>query len=106
MRERKAKPKPPPAIEQTEQEMRTILINGIVEATARTNAASQAFIEIIGHHTGPDLDGAKRIHNASSELSAARLEMMKAHKRLDDFVERVIEGKTSSSRGRGAGGTT
>lgn len=87
MRERK--PKPPITSEQTEKEMRTTLINGIVEATARTNAAAQAFIEVIGHYTGTDLVGAKHIHDASSQLSAARLEMMKAHKRLDDFLDRV-----------------
>jgi hypothetical protein len=36
----------------------------------------------------PQPDGAQRIHNASRALSAARDEMMRAHKRLNNYLER------------------
>jgi hypothetical protein len=35
-------------------------------------------------------DGLRRIQNASNELTTARKEVMTAHKRLNDFVERGI----------------
>jgi hypothetical protein len=38
----------------------------------------------------PPPDGAQRIHNASRKLTEARQAMMKAHTRLNDFIERGI----------------
>jgi hypothetical protein len=36
----------------------------------------------------PPPDGTQRIHNASHKLTEARNTMMKAHRRLNDFLER------------------
>jgi hypothetical protein len=38
----------------------------------------------------PQPDGVQRIHNASRKLTAARDEMMKAHKRMRDYMEHGI----------------
>jgi len=69
-----------------------ILVGRIVEATKRVNAASDAFDSVISQTPSglPHPDGTQRIRNASHELDIARKEMMKAHTRLNDFVERGI----------------
>jgi hypothetical protein len=73
-------------------EIRTALVNRIVEATARVSAANSAFSTVMNQiPTGfPHPDGAQRIHNVSRELDAARKEMMEAHARLNDFIERGV----------------
>jgi hypothetical protein len=38
----------------------------------------------------PHPDGTQRIHNASHQLTEARNAMMKAHHRLNDYLERDI----------------
>ena len=38
----------------------------------------------------PHPDGVQRIHNASHKLTQARDEMMNAHNRMNDFIERGI----------------
>jgi hypothetical protein len=38
----------------------------------------------------PYPDGAQRIKNASTNLTLARREMMRAHTRLNDFIERRV----------------
>jgi len=38
----------------------------------------------------PHPDGVQRIHNVSRKLSIARDEMMRAHKRLNAFIEHGI----------------
>ena len=87
--ERENKPKKPPAISKSIQ---TILVDEIVEATARANRASRDFLEVMGHiPTGfPHPDGSQRIHNASRELSMARKDLMRAHAALDDFLKTGI----------------
>ena|ERR1700676_3700204 len=71
------------------KDIRTILVNNIVEATARVNAANQAFSVVLGQYPSglPHPDGTQRSKSASHELDAARTEMMKAHTRLNDFIE-------------------
>jgi len=76
----------------TDQEIRIVLVRRIIEATKRVNAASDVFNTVIGQSPSglPHPDGLQRIRNASHELDVARKEMMKAHTRLNEFVERGI----------------
>ncbi len=89
-----------------ERRVRTTLFQEFVEATARVNAASEAFILVMGDVPSglPHPDGTQRIHNASRELSAARKEVMKAHSRLNDFLGQGIipEDLKQGSGGNGA----
>ena len=73
-------------------EIRTALVKRIVDATARVSAAKSAFSLVMNQVPSglPHPDGAQRIHNASRELDAARKEMMEAHTRLNDFIERGV----------------
>jgi hypothetical protein len=68
------------------------LVSEIVEATARVSAANGEFSEIMNQFPSglPHPDGVQRIKNASRTLDVARKEMMEAHKRLNDFIERGI----------------
>jgi hypothetical protein len=72
--------------------IQNILADEIVEATARTNKATQSFFDVMGQiPTGfPHPDGSQRIHNASRDLSTARKDLMRAHTRLDDFLKTGI----------------
>jgi hypothetical protein len=67
-------------------------VGRIAKATAQVSAANQTFSDIISKFpTGlPHPDGVQRIKKASMELDVARKEMMKAHTRLNDFIERGI----------------
>ncbi len=67
------------------------LLHDLAEATLRAESASMAFNATANSiPKGPGQHGVQRIHNASRNLSAARLERMKAHTRLNDFLERGI----------------
>jgi hypothetical protein len=83
-----AKRKPP----SSDRHVRTTLFQEFVEATARVNAASEAFIAVMGDVPSglPHSDGTQRIDNASRELSEARKEVMRAHTRLNDFLGQGI----------------
>jgi hypothetical protein len=75
-----------------ERQIRTILIHDVTEATELAHAASEAFDAIMADVPSglPHPDGTQRIHNASRKLSAARTEMMTAHRRLHAFLDRGI----------------
>jgi len=83
------------------QAIEALLVNGVAEAMAQVRAASQAFDAAIREIPSglPQPDGAQRIYNASCELAAARKEMMKAHTRLNDFIERGIVPENLQRRG-------
>jgi hypothetical protein len=68
---------------------RITLFRGLHEATERAEAATDAFAAITSSIPSrmPHPDGVQRIRNASRELTEARDEMMKAHKRLNEFLE-------------------
>jgi hypothetical protein len=85
---RDANSKPP----EPERRIRTILMEALTEATARSHAASQAFTAVMGDIPSalPHPDGTQRIHNVSRELSAAQNEVMQAHTRLNEFLSRGI----------------
>jgi len=86
--ERQTKRKPPAS----EQEIRCVLIQDLVDATVREKAASDEFNTVIGQFPSgmPHPDGSDRIQAASRKLIAARKEMGRAHSRLNDFLDRGI----------------
>jgi len=71
---------------------RSELAGALTEATLRNELTTMEFNAITGDIPSsiPQPDGAQRIHNASGSLSAARDEMIKAHRRLNDYMERGI----------------
>ncbi len=71
---------------------RATLFRDLHEATKRAEAATEAFAAITSQIPNgmPHADGVQRIRNASHELTAARDEMMKAHNRLNDFLDKGI----------------
>jgi hypothetical protein len=75
-----------------ESQIRLNLLEEVRRATDRVNAASESFSMIIKDIPSdvPHPDGALRIAHASRELSTAREEMMRAHRRLNDFLSRGV----------------
>ena len=73
-------------------DVRTVLARALTDATLRAESASVEFKAVTGDIPSfiPQPDGTQRIHNASRALSAARDEMIKAHKRLNDFLNTGI----------------
>jgi len=72
--------------------VKAILFRQLHEATKRADLAIEAFSAITGDIPSyiPHPDGVQRIHNASNALSAARAELMMAHQRLNDYLDRGI----------------
>ncbi len=72
----------------TEDQVRSALIQEIVEATALKNQASGAFEIVMGQFPSglPHPNGSLRIKNASVKLSIASKGIFKAHNRLNDFL--------------------
>jgi hypothetical protein len=72
------------------QDLRTTLLQDLVEATRRSHQALGKFDAVLGQFPSglPHPDGAQLIKNASNELSIAQKEMMKAQNRLNDYVAR------------------
>lgn len=68
------------------------LLQEVRRATDRVNAAAEGFSQILKDVPSnlPSPDGTFRITQASHELSTARAEMMKAHRRLNDFLSRGV----------------
>ena len=64
----------------------------LTEATLRAESATTEFNGVTSDIPSfiPHPDGTQRIHNASRKLTEARDEMMKAHRRFNDFLERGI----------------
>ena len=86
--EARTRRKPPRAA----PEIQAALIEHVVDATTRLGAANWEFNEVMSQfRTGlPHSDGVQRIKNASHKLGTARKEMMRAHTRLNEFIERGI----------------
>src|SRR5690348_7220494 len=80
---RERKPKAP-----TTDQICTILVGCIEEATAKVTVANKLFTQVVSQFASgfPHPDGIQRIKQASSELTLARKEMMTAHRRLNDFI--------------------
>jgi hypothetical protein len=78
-----ARRKPPATV----QQIRSTLLQDVLELTPRVEEATQQFNAVMQIPSGlPHPDGVQRIKNASSKLSIARNELMKAHSRLDDHL--------------------
>jgi hypothetical protein len=86
--EREAKRKPPG----TENQIRTALKDELAAATGQAAQASETFLRVTAEIPSglPHSDGTQQIHNASHKLTAACAEMMKAHTRLNHYLERGI----------------
>ncbi len=71
---------------------RVKLVHDLHEATMRADAATAVWTEITGNIPSglPHPDGVQRIQNASREMETARTEMMRAHNRLNDFIEHGV----------------
>ena len=69
-----------------------VLQQDLQTATERSKAATEAFDAIMsGIPSGiPHPDGTRRIHNASRAATVARMEMLRAHHRLNDFLNAGI----------------
>jgi hypothetical protein len=69
-----------------------VLVRELNEATFRAESATTEFNAISSDIPSfiPPPDGARRIHNASHKLTEAREAMMKAHRRLNEFIDRGI----------------
>src|SRR5258708_34260193 len=72
----------PPA---TDQQIRSNLLQDVLELTARTQEATKEFEAVTRQIPSglPHPDGVQCIKNASNKLSIARKELMKAHSRLN-----------------------
>ena len=84
----RAKRKPPA----TDHQVRSTLLQDVIELTARTEEAIKEFEAVTGKIPSnlPHPDGVQRIKNASNKLSTARNELMKAHRRLNEHIETVM----------------
>jgi hypothetical protein len=70
----------------------SILHRDLEVATERASAATAAFDSVTSEIPSgiPHPDGTQRIHNASREISQARVGLMIAHNRLNDFLSRGV----------------
>jgi len=84
------KPKRHPA--GSEHEIRTILHQQFVIASERAREATEFFDATVSEIPSgmPHPDGVQRIHSASRKVSVARVEMMKAHNRLNNYLSRRV----------------
>ena len=79
-----------------------LLIQESVEATSRANAALRAFNDVLNLFPSglPNPNGTQRVQNASRKLIAARKEMGRAHRRLNDFMSRGVVPEDLKRRNR------
>lgn len=84
---RRAKQEPPAG-----PDVLALLQRELQQATERAHQATDAFNAIMGDIPSslPHPDGTQRINNVYRELSFARTEMMRAHSRLGDYLDRGI----------------
>ena len=85
---RQYKRKPPTR----ENSVLNILHRDLDVATERASAAAATFDAVTSEIPSgfPHPDGTQRIHNASREMSQARVGLMIAHNRLNDYLARGI----------------
>ena len=67
-----------------------VLVSQLAEAELQAESATVEFNAVTSDVPSfiPHPDGTQRIHNASHKLTEARNAMMKAHHRLNDYLER------------------
>jgi hypothetical protein len=73
-------------------DIRIALVEDLLKTTAQFDVASREFSTALRDIPGwpPQPDGTQHIKNISHKLTAARKDMMRAHNRLNDYVERGI----------------
>ena len=71
---------------------RAKLFGDLAQATRLADVAAEAFVTATSDIPSgmPHPDGVQRIHNASHEMTAARNELIKAHDRLNKFLNTGI----------------
>jgi hypothetical protein len=81
-----------PRVSFAEPRIRLKLLEDVRRATDRVNAVAESFSSFVKNIPSdvPQPDGALRITQASRDLSAAREEMMLAHRRLNDYLSRGV----------------
>lgn len=82
---RDSKRKPPTS----EDQVLNVLREDLQAAKERSREATAAF-DAVTSETLPHPGGAQRIHSASREATIARIEMLKAHHRLNDYLNAGI----------------
>ncbi len=82
-------PRKPPA---AEQNIRTRLLQELLDATAQSSEAAREFDAALGQFPSglPHPDGTQQIQSASQNLTVARKALMKAHHRLSEYQGRGI----------------
>ena len=85
---RESKRKPPTS----EHQLLNVLRADLQLAKERAKAATAAFDAVTSEIPSalPKSNGTQRIHNASREATVARMEMLRAHHRLSDFLNAGI----------------
>ena len=85
---RRSKRKPPTS----EHQVLNALREDLQSAKERARAATAAFDAVTSEIPSalPQPGGTQRIHNASREVTIARMEMLRAHHRLSDFLNTGI----------------
>ena len=81
-----------PRASRGESQIRLKLLQEVRQATDRANTAAEGFSLIVKDLPSklPPPDSTDRITQASRELSTAREEVMRAHRRLNDFLSRGV----------------
>src|SRR4051812_27824897 len=76
----------------TTQDIRALLSKDLEEAISRNDEARKEFEAIMGHFPSglPHPDGVQRIKNASRAYTCTKMEMLRAHHRLNDFLNTGI----------------
>jgi len=76
----------------SERQVLNVLHKDFQAATDRARAAIQAFDAVAREVPSglPQPDGTQRIHKVSREVSQARIDLMRAHNRLSDYMSRGI----------------
>src|SRR5258708_33888261 len=72
----------------TETQIHTVLKDELAVATEQAVQATETFFRVTTEIPSglPHPDGTQRIHNASHDMSQARVRMSLAHKRLNDYL--------------------
>jgi hypothetical protein len=72
----------------SEHRVLNILQQDLEAATERSKAATAAFDAVTREIPSgvPQPDGTQRIHNASRKATITRMDMLRAHHRLNDFI--------------------
>jgi hypothetical protein len=86
---RDGRPRKPPT---AEQNIRTRLLQELLETTARNTEAAREFEVVLGQFPSglPHPYGTQRVESASQNLTVARKALRKAHDRLSDYQDRGI----------------